>query len=247
MTAGHGRKSMDKVKKKSNRNKGSMGYLSVECMLVLIPFLLAFFTLINFSRYVQAEMIIHHAITQTAKEISAYSYVATKTGIEQQMQNTNKKAVTLKTNVSNVVDSIAEFSSAMEGGNVSDMINSGEAAYSNTKVLVDDAKNIPGEILALLKSGVQQSLARVVIGTITKASIKKELKLTGYDADEYLKDVGVIGGLAGLNFEKSEWNSTASRPGNVRIVVTYKMKNLFIPIMDFGTYEMMLCADTLIW
>ena len=49
------------------KDKGS---LTVEALLFLIPFIMAFCTLINAARFVQAEMLIHHAVTQTAKQIS---------------------------------------------------------------------------------------------------------------------------------------------------------------------------------
>ena len=57
--------------------KKEKGSLTVEAVLFLIPFLCAFLTLINMARFVQTEMLIHHAITQAAKEISVYSYVLT--------------------------------------------------------------------------------------------------------------------------------------------------------------------------
>ena len=64
-----------KMKKRCRQDNGSRGSLTVEALLFLIPFMMAFFTLINAARFVQAEMLIHHAITQTAKQISAYGYV----------------------------------------------------------------------------------------------------------------------------------------------------------------------------
>ena len=66
------------------------GSLTVEALLFLIPFIMAFCTLINAARYVQAEMLIHHAVTQTAKQISTYSYVLTKTKISSRIVETNK-------------------------------------------------------------------------------------------------------------------------------------------------------------
>lgn len=48
---------------KKDNDKGS---LTVEALLFLIPFIMAFCTLINAARFVQAEMLIHHAVTQTA-------------------------------------------------------------------------------------------------------------------------------------------------------------------------------------
>ena len=82
--------------KKNDRRRGS---LTVEALLFLFPFMMAFLTVINMARFVQTEMIIHHAITQTAKQISAYGYILTKTTIAQNMQGTNKKSSEFNTTV----------------------------------------------------------------------------------------------------------------------------------------------------
>ena len=78
-----------KIKSELRRERGS---LTVEAILFLIPFMCAFLTLVNMARFVQAEVVIHHAITQTAKQISTYSYVMTKTGMTSMMQQTNAKS-----------------------------------------------------------------------------------------------------------------------------------------------------------
>ena len=75
------------------------GALTVEVLLFLIPFMMAFLTIVNAGRFVQTEMLIHHAITQTAKQISAYGYVLTKTELTQTMINTNKKSAEFQTDV----------------------------------------------------------------------------------------------------------------------------------------------------
>ena len=83
---------------------GSRGSLTVEALLFLIPFMIAFFTLINAARFVQAEMLIHHAVTQTAKQISAYSYVLTKTEISDRIISTNKKSADFQVTVEKSTD-----------------------------------------------------------------------------------------------------------------------------------------------
>ncbi len=67
------------------------GSLTVEALLFLIPFIMAFCTLINAARYVQAEMLIRHAVTQTAKQISTYSYVLTNKDQQQNSGDEQKK------------------------------------------------------------------------------------------------------------------------------------------------------------
>lgn len=78
------------------KNCKERGSLTVEAILFLIPFMCAFLTLINAARYVQAEMLIHHAITQTAKQASTYSYILTKTEITDDIQKTHTKSEKFK-------------------------------------------------------------------------------------------------------------------------------------------------------
>ena len=58
----------------SSVNLLTIAVITACCLLFLIPFIMAFCTLINAARFVQAEMLIHHAVTQTGKQISTYSY-----------------------------------------------------------------------------------------------------------------------------------------------------------------------------
>ena len=110
------------------------GALTVEVLLFLIPFMMAFLTIINAGRFVQSEMLIHHAITQTAKQISAYGYVLTKTNITDQMISTNNKSSKFKTDASNTVDSVKNFSNSVSDftttGDLQSVIDSGNAAYT---------------------------------------------------------------------------------------------------------------------
>lgn len=53
----------EKERQKERGRNASRGSLTVEALVFLIPFIMAFCTLINAARFVQAEMLIHHAIT----------------------------------------------------------------------------------------------------------------------------------------------------------------------------------------
>ena len=108
------------------REKGS---LTVEALLFLIPFMCAFLTLINAARFVQTEMLIHHAITQTAKQMSACSYVLTKTEITKRMQETHKKSEKFIGDVNVVTGSFTELAGVLGSGDLDgldDAINHAE-------------------------------------------------------------------------------------------------------------------------
>ncbi len=206
------------------RKEDSKGSLTVEALLFLIPFIMAFCTLINAARFVQAEMLIHHAVTQTGKQISTYSYVLTKAGISERMQKTNGKSEEFVVTVEEAAGSVEGFINA-----VSDMNALAEGAFS------------------LAKSKGEQAVMTEIVGRLTEENIKNELSLMSDNPDEFLENIGIVGGMAGLDFSKSEWISNTEGKGNIQIVVTYTMKNILFPDFDFGQHEFCQCASTLTW
>lgn len=200
------------------------GALTVEVLLFLIPFMMAFLTIINAGRFVQSEMLIHHAITQTAKQISAYGYVLTKTNITDQMISTNNKSSKFKTDASNTVDSVKNFSNS-----------------------VSDPDAIATGVMSMVKSDIRGAAMTYVAGELSRASIKNSIGKVNDDVDTYLTNLGIVDGLSGLDFSQTKWISVGEGKGDVQIVVTYTMKNNIFPQFDFGEYEVRQCASTLMW
>ena len=203
------------------KDKGS---LTVEALLFLIPFIMAFCTLINAARFVQAEMLIHHAVTQTAKQISTYSYVLTKAEISDRIQETNRKSEELKVTAEEAASSVDGFVNAV----------------SNMDGLVDG-------VFSLVKNKGQQMAITTGVGMLTRNNIKNELSLMTDNPDEFLKNIGIIDGLSGLKFSHTKCLDHTEGKGTVKIVVNYTMKNILFPEFDFGQHEFCQCAYTLIW
>ncbi len=245
-----------KIKSITGQERGS---LTVEAILFLIPFMCAFLTLVNMARFVQAEVVIHHAITQTAKQISTYSYVMTKTGITAMMQDTNAKSNKFKTDTKKTVDSVTDFFNSVGGlgsgedvsAGIQDVINKGDTAVDAVSTYLSDPKAIMYGALAAAKSGVRGMAMTQVAGSLARSSIRQSLAELSDDPDQYLRTIGVVDGLAGLDFSGSKWISnedgSANGRGNVEIVVTYKLKNLLFPDFDFGEREFCQCVSTLTW
>lgn len=233
---------------KKDRCKGA---LTVEVLLFLIPFMMAFLTIMNAGRFVQSEMLIHHAITQTAKQISAYGYVLTKTELTQTMINTNKKSADFQTDVNETVDLVKEFSNAVSdfstSGDLQSIIDAGDAAQTQLSDFFSDPDAIASGVMAMAKSKTREEIVKWGAKQLGTASIKNSLGKITDDVDTYLKNVGVVDGLEGLDFNQSEWVSVTEGKGNVQIVVTYTMKNNIFPQFDFGEYEVRQCASTLMW
>ena len=211
--------------KTQEKLKDSRGSLTVEALLFLIPFIIAFCTIINAARFVQAEVLIHHAITQSAKQISAYSYVLTKSQISAKMQDSNEKSEKFQADVEKAASSIQGLA---EAAGASDELVEG--------------------VFSLAKSETRELIMTQIAGELTRDVIEDSISLISDNPGEFLSDTGIVGGLDGLDFSQSEWVSTREgEKANIKIVVTYTMKNVLFPNFDFGQYEFRQSASTLIW
>ena len=227
------------------------GSLTVEVLLFLIPFMMAFLTIVNAGRFVQTEMLIHHAITQTAKQISAYGYVLTKTDITKMMIETNNKSEKFKTDVNTTVNSVKDFSNSVSdfatSGDLQSVIDSGNAAYTQMSDFFSDPDAIANGVMAMVKSDIRGDVMTTVAGELSRASIKNSVGKISGDVDQYLTNVGIVDGLSGLDFSQTKWISVGEGKGDVQIVVTYTMKNNIFPQFDFGQYECRQSVSTLMW
>lgn len=214
----------EKERQKGQGRDGSRGSLTVEALVFLIPFIMAFCTLINAARFVQAEMLIHHAITQTAKQVSTYGYVLTKSKISEKMHETQKKSDKFLVTVDEATSSIEGLTDA-----VGDMDALAEGVFS------------------LVKHGAQQAIATQIVKSVSEDNIKNALSLLSDDPDKMLEDIGVVGGLSGLDFSKSKLEFKENGKGDIKIIVTYTMKNNLFPDFDFGQHEFCQCAYTVVW
>lgn len=243
-------------KEQKSDKRISRGSLTVETILFLIPFMCAFLTIVNVARFVQAEMLIHHAITQTAKQFSAYSYVLTKSQIAGRIQETHDKSEKFMTDVDNAVGSVEQFMDAVGNvgstgnisGDIQNVVHSGANAQETLTNFFSDPKAIAEGIFSVAKAEGENTLLTAVVGALSKNSIKNTIALMSDDPDEFLTNVGVVGGMSGLDFSKSNWISVgSSEKANIQIVVTYEMKNSLFPDFDFGEHSFCQCASTLIW
>lgn len=212
--------------RKCEKAKDTRGSLTVEALLFLIPFIMAFCTIINGARFVQAEVIIHHAVTQTAKQISTYSYVLTKSGITEKMQETNGKSKEFQNTVTQAISSIEGLADA-----------------------VGDSDALAEGVFSFIKSGAQDAAMGALVSSLAEETIRDSVSLMSDDPDKFLSNLGIEGGLSGLDFSDSHWKPEGENgKAKIEIVVKYSMKNVLFPDFDFGQdYEFCQSASTLAW
>lgn len=230
---------------------GNRGSLSLEVLLFLIPFIFFFCIIINAARLTQAQVIIHHAISQTAKEISTYGYVSTRAGITGKVQANNKVSSEFNGDVETVIDTASDFFCAFGGYSDIDY-ETLEEEGNNAESLIDEYIENPSNIWIGVAASIREELIgyglEALAGALAKSSIKKELTLSNNNADNYLKTLGVVGGLDGLSFKGSRLITTGTGGSpDVNIVVSYKMKNAIYPQLDIGEHKYIQSVSTLMW
>lgn len=229
--------------KKTGRNKAAQkGSLTVEALLFLTIFLCAYLSLMNMVDMIKAQVLLQYAVNQTAKEISEYSYVLSKTGITGKIQDTGAKSAQFQAETKEVVNSLQEFFNAVGSGD-GNTIELGNIAVDN---VMDYAENtdIAAGVINLLKGGVEDMAGMAVVGGIAKGRIKKNLSYMTNDPDGYLKELGVVGGIEGIDFSESRWVAGGEKA--VRVTAVYRMESRLM-YFDLGEYEFRVNATTLVW
>ncbi len=221
------------------RQKGS---LTVEALLFLTIFLCAFLTLMNMVNMIRVQALIQYAVNQTAREISEYSYVLSKTGVTGKIQDTGAKSAQFQAETEEVVNSMQEFLNAVGNGD-GNAIELGNIAVDNA---VDYAENtdIVAGVVNLLKGTAEDMAGMAVVGGIGKGRIRKNLSYMTNNPDGYLKELGVVGGIEGIDFSESRWVSGGEKA--VRVTAVYRMESR-LTYFNLGEYEFRVNATTLVW
>lgn len=234
------------------REKGS---LTVEACIALTIFFMIFITILYIMRIVFAYGIMQHALTQTAKEFSTYSYYYAISGmadINGQIQSsTSAGGSDFNTNVSNIVNvydafntlggSVKEASEDASSGDLSKTLSSMKDVSGNYKNFESAAKNAKSTIksiaedpVAAIKSvgsvllnGGNEAVKTYLCGEISRGLMSKYIASGGYEqANTRLKNLRIVGGLDGVDFSASKfWSSGAQN--EIELVVCYTIDPVF--------------------
>lgn len=224
------------------RYEGEKGSLTVEVILILIPFFCTFLTLIGLINIIKAQALIQYSVNQTAREISEYSYILSKIGVTGKIAETGAESAKFKADTSKVLDSMGDFVKAAGNGD-GNAISLGSIAVDNIEDYVENTDIVAG-IVNLLKSSAEDIVGTAVIGGVAKGRLKKNLSYITNDPDTYLKNLGIEGGLSGISYSESKWVSGGEYVLRVTATYTIKMKILSY---DLGVYKCRVNATTLVW
>ena len=245
------------------KDKGEKGSFTVEAILSLSIFMFAFVTIVSLATVAKIESTTQYAIDQTAKEISKYTYIASRANL---LVHPKDSAEATVDSIDEAVQSMYDFSdvlSSSTGGNgvtlssegLSDMLSgmsgddfksitaSAQNVYNSFAPLMSDPK---GAITALAQVVAQKGgsalVSRVIAQPLCKALLPKYITQQD-DASAVLEKMGVVNGLDGLDFSLSTFLMDQR---TINVVLVYE-----IDVKGFGIFDQKLIvkqtASTAAW
>lgn len=235
--------------------KGSITAEATVFLTIFIMFYLFFIYLVQMSR---AQMILQYSLNEAAKEISAYSYVLTKTGTIEKRLQTAESANKFKEKSQEVIDCFKKLGTVLTSESddlfqkAEDIKEAGKEAYEKPKAYakdyLSDPKNLLNALLEVAKNAGADWVSEKVMGEIVKDEVKKQIEVMSHkEADRYLKDLGITDGLEGLDFSRSKW--AVEKKGGMpvlEVTVTYTM-NLDLGWFTLEPRKFKLTAKTALW
>jgi hypothetical protein len=220
--------------------KKESGMITVEAITTLIMFIMFFYILLMLVNIIRVQLLVQSAITETAKEISAYSYILSKAGYFEfgdeinASVETNNGLAELKSNYSTLLNTLGGES--QDSDVVTDFNN-----------LIDSLSSL--EVKDFTSVGVNyiyDNGSDAVVALMAKLLTKKYLEDSNGSL-AYLANMGIEGGYDALDFSQSHYPDSSG--DTLRITVIYQVEIIDVPFFeDVGLdKKIVLNASTRVW
>ena len=226
--------------------KKQNGSITLEASVFLSLFIMFYVALMSLVQIAKAQVVLQYSINEVAKEVSACSYILTKTGIVEKRLSTSERANEFKAQTGEVVNAVLDVKNALANGG--DVIGSAQNAVNQVQSYFSDSDALMDSILSLVKQKGADIISTQIIQSIVENEVEKQIDIMSYKgADKYLKDLGIVDGLNGLKFEGTKWcNSDSGGMPELEIVLTYTI-DFNLGMIELEPREYKLCAKTALW
>jgi hypothetical protein len=232
------------------KNEG--GYIVVETIgsFMLFTFLVvSILTLINIT-VVQAR--VHYALTQTANELSMYSYVIDALGLSDTVKTTAEAGEEAQGQINSVVNDINAIQSGVSG-----MTGSVAGFMDNMNIVIDSIGSLGGTLGGIVQDpketfynvllfGLDKSKNYAMQELVIRPMLNKYLTNGEIDANEYLRRFNVVErGGARLDLSDSVFINSN---GDIVIVAEYEIDYAFGALpLPFARLAIRQTAKTKAW
>lgn len=235
-----------KVTKTNEKRADGKGSITLEASIFLVIFILFYLFMMDMIQIARAQVILQYAANEAAREISQYSYVLTKTGIVKKRVSTSSQAAAFTADAAALLDDIEEVGNALSsGGNV---VGAVQQAGGHAQNFFGDTDALMNNIFSLIKTKGADMLSEMAIEMIVKDIVEEQIEnMSSKGADKYLKDLGIKGGLAGLNFSSSKWGKVANEGmPELEVSIVYTI-DFHLGIFELEPRKFKVCAKTALW
>lgn len=204
------------VKSRVKRIRERKGALTIEACISYSIFLMVIVTMLYIMRIVYVYGLVQHAVSQTAKELSMYTYLYQVSGMNDLRQDvqgsTQGRTDQFNADAQDVVDLYKVF----ESGNYQ-----GET-YDGTTDPTEILKNIGAALLNQAAGEINNQAFTAVVRPMIGGYIGSDSK--GNSANDRLESLRVIGGLNGLDLSSSSFFEDGA---TIDLIVCYTIDPMF--------------------
>ena len=228
------------------KRKGEMGGITLEASIFLVIFIVFYLAMMDLIQIARAQVILQYAANETAREISQYSYVLTKAGIVEKRVSTASQAAAFTSDAASLLDDIEEVGNVLSrGGNV---IGAAQNAGEHVQNFFGDPDALMNNIFALIKTKGADILSNMVAEGIVESVVEAQIEnMSAKSADEYLEDLGIEGGMSGLDFSGSKWAKAAGGGmPELEVTIIYTI-DFHLGIIELEPRTFKVSAKTALW
>ena len=228
---------------KRNREQGG---ITLEASIFLVIFIVFYLAMMDLIQIARAQVILQYAANETAREISQYSYVLTKAGIVEKRVSTASQAAAFTSDAASLLDDIEEVGNVLSrGGNV---IGAAQNAGEHVQNFFGDPDALMNNIFALIKTKGADILSNMVAEGIVESVVEAQIEnMSAKSADEYLEDLGIEGGMSGLDFSGSKWAKAAGGGmPELEVTIIYTI-DFHLGIIELEPRTFKVSAKTALW
>lgn len=178
------------------KDRRQRGALTIEASISYSIFLMVIVSILYIMRIVYLYGLMQHAVSQTAKELSSYSYLYQIAGISDLNQQVSGAAASRTSQFNEDVEEVVRFYEEFSSGNLS-------ADYNGTTDVSEILKNLGAAMFGEAGKEVNHQLFVAVAKPLIESYIGADSR--GNSADARLKALRVVDGMSGLNLNSSSF------------------------------------------
>lgn len=231
------------TKEKRKQNKGS---ITVEAAVFLVIFILFYLAMMDLIQIARAQVVLQYAANETARQISQYSYVLTKTGIVEKRVSTSSQAAAFEADAASLVADIERVGNLLaNGGNV---IGAAQQAGQHIQNFFGDPDALMSNLFSVIKTQGANLVSEMVVEGIVESVVEDQINnMSAKGADRYLKDMGIEDGIDGLDFSGSKWaNAAVGGMPELEVSIVYTI-DIQLGFIELKPRKFKVCAKTALW